>query len=311
MPTGKNSIRLFKLLGIQVYLHWSWFLVAFYEIQTRKGLYTSVVWNILEYLALFLIVLTHEFGHALACRSVGGQANEIVLWPFGGVAYVAPPQRPGAMLWSIAAGPLVNVILVPILSVVWWLADSTHLEDSASDIYYFIRMVWIINLGLLIFNMLPVYPLDGGKILRSLLWFVMGRARSLMAATIIGFIGIAGLFGWAIHVFLNSPQNGIWLAAMCVFIFLNCLGSFKEAIELSRRERAARNESYHCPACHKSPPAGDYWTCAKCRNKFDAFATQLECPHCSTHYERIGCFECGAGSTLAEWSSGRSSDLNN
>src|SRR5580698_219566 len=101
MPTGKNSIRLFKLLGIQVYLHWSWFLVAFYEIQARKGLYTSVVWNILEYLALFLIVLTHEFGHALACRSVGGQANLIVLWPFGGVAYVSPPQRPGAMLWSI------------------------------------------------------------------------------------------------------------------------------------------------------------------------------------------------------------------
>ena len=70
----------------------------------------------LEYLALFLIVLMHEFGHALACRQVGGTANRIVLWPLGGVAYVNPPQRPGATLWSIVAGPLVNVVFLPILS---------------------------------------------------------------------------------------------------------------------------------------------------------------------------------------------------
>ena len=69
----------------------------------------------LEYLALFFIVMLHEFGHALACRQVGGTANQIVLWPLGGVAYVDPPPRPGATLWSIAAGPLVNVALLPIL----------------------------------------------------------------------------------------------------------------------------------------------------------------------------------------------------
>ena len=73
-----------------------------------------MVWPVLEYLALFVIVLVHEFGHALACRQVGGQANQIVLWPLGGVAYVAPPPRPGATLWSIAAGPLVNVVLAPV-----------------------------------------------------------------------------------------------------------------------------------------------------------------------------------------------------
>ena len=79
------------------------------------GGYSSLVWNVLEYLALFAIVLLHEFGHALACRQVGGKANQIVLWPLGGVAYVAPPPRPGATLWSIAAGPLVNVALAPVL----------------------------------------------------------------------------------------------------------------------------------------------------------------------------------------------------
>ena len=95
-----------------MFLHWSWFLVAVYEIQGRAGRYSSITWNVLEYLALFLIVLLHEFGHSLACRQVGGRANQIVLWPLGGVAYVDPPPRPGATLWSIAAGPLVNVVLL-------------------------------------------------------------------------------------------------------------------------------------------------------------------------------------------------------
>ena len=95
-PTRQGSIHLFRFAGIDLYLHWSWFLVAMYGIQSRAHGYSSLVWPALEYLALFAIVLMHEFGHALACRQVGGQANQIVLWPLGGVAYVAPPPRPGA-----------------------------------------------------------------------------------------------------------------------------------------------------------------------------------------------------------------------
>src|SRR6185437_14755359 len=110
----QGSVRLFRASGIEVFLHWSWFVVAVYEInQQSGGRYSSIQWNILEYLVLFVIVLLHEFGHALACRQVGGQANRIVLWPLGGVAYVDPPPRPGPVLWSIAAGPLVNLLLIP------------------------------------------------------------------------------------------------------------------------------------------------------------------------------------------------------
>src|SRR3954454_24912569 len=112
-----GTIRLFKFSGIQVYLHFSWFLIAAYEFTQRKGLYASPIWAALEYVALFAIVLLHEFGHALACRQTGGVADRIVLWPLGGIAFVNPPRRPGAMLWSIAAGPLVNVILLPLLTI--------------------------------------------------------------------------------------------------------------------------------------------------------------------------------------------------
>ena len=99
MPTSQVAIRLFRFAGIDVYLHWSWFLVALSR-SSRARKYGSLAWNVLEYLALFVIVLLHEFGHALACRQVGGRANEIVLWPLGGVAYVArrsvPAPRCGA-----------------------------------------------------------------------------------------------------------------------------------------------------------------------------------------------------------------------
>src|SRR5438477_1936932 len=131
----QGSIHLASVAGIDVFLHWSWFLVAAYEIANRTRNYSSLAWNAAEYLALFLIVLMHEFGHALACRQVGGTADRIVLWPLGGVAYVDPPQRPGATLWSIAAGPLVNVALIPVLFALNAAARSSGWAANLSDIY--------------------------------------------------------------------------------------------------------------------------------------------------------------------------------
>ena len=77
MPTRKGSVHLFRFAGVNVFLHWSWFLVALFEMNNRRSQYSSVSWNVLEYLSLFLIVLLHEFGHALACRQVGGKADQL------------------------------------------------------------------------------------------------------------------------------------------------------------------------------------------------------------------------------------------
>src|SRR5690348_4310232 len=193
----KGAFPLFKFAGIAVSLHWSWFLIAALEISYEKR-YSSIGWSIAEYVALFLIVLMHEFGHALACRQTGGTANNIVLWPLGGVAYVDPPQRPGATLWSLAAGPLVNVALLPILYVLAVFGYSAGWAVTMPNLYTFLITVEWINVALLGFNLLPIYPLDGGQILRSLLWFRMGRARSLMVAVVVGFVGVAAMVGWAL-----------------------------------------------------------------------------------------------------------------
>jgi Zn-dependent protease len=166
-----------------------------------------------EYLGLFLIVLMHEFGHALACRQVGGRADRIILWPLGGIAFVDPPFRPGAYLWSIAAGPLVNVFLFPVLGFLLFAAVGAQWHLTNPDLYRFIDSLVYINAMLLIFNLLPVYPLDGGQIVRALLWFKLGPIRSLKIASVIGFIGAIafGIFAF--------QQGSIWFGLLAFFIF--------------------------------------------------------------------------------------------
>lgn len=294
MRSGQGSIRLFRFSGIDVFLHWSWFLVAAYEIQSRAGRYSSVTWNVFEYLALFLIVLLHEFGHALACRQVGGRANRIVLWPLGGVAYVDPPPRPGATLWSIAAGPLVNVALMPILFL-FMRAQSADSAAMSGDIYHLAANVFWINKWLLIFNILPIYPLDGGQILRSLLWFVLGRARSLMVATVLGLLGVAGFIALAFF------SRDLWLAAIAVFMMMNCWGGLKHAQALLRMQKLPRREGFSCPTCNTAPPFGNYWKCPRCQQPFDTFATGAACPNCHTQFPATQCLDCGRQHPLPEW----------
>jgi len=297
MPTGRRgSIRLFRFSGIDVFLHWSWFLVAAYEISSRKGSYSSVTWNVLEYLSLFLIVTLHEFGHALACRQVGGTADHIVLWPLGGVAYVNPPQRPGATLWSIAAGPLVNVALMVIFYAGATMSHAGGWLRNAPDLRELLNTITLINFWLLVFNILPIYPLDGGQILRSLLWFVLGRARSLLAATVIGVMGAAGF------ILLAIRAQDVWLGAISVFVLMNCWAGLQHARALSRFAKLPRRIEYACPTCKTSPPIGEFWKCPRCGQAFDTFQTGAACPRCGSRFDVTRCLDCGASHAMHEWS---------
>ena len=296
MPTGRSgSIHLFRFSGIDVFLHWSWFLIALYEIQGGRRTYSSIGWNIAEYLSLFVIVTIHEFGHALACRQVGGRANRIVLWPMGGVAFVDPPPRPGANLWSIAAGPLVNVVLLPILWIVVRGSRLAGMPASQPDLFQLLRAIFFINFGLLVFNILPIYPLDGGQILRSLLWFVLGRARSLMISTILGLIGVVGFIGIALY------KGSVWFGALAFFVLLNCWAGFQHARVLLRLAKAPRRSGLACPSCKNLPPIGPFWRCGRCEESFDTFESRAQCPACLTQYPTTSCPDCGRQSPVGEW----------
>ena len=227
MLSPAGSYRLFTYSGIDVFVHWSWFVAAFilFNLTGGQGLGDLLAF-LSVYGSLFGIVLLHEFGHALACRSVGGQAKNIVLWPLGGVAFVAPPPRPGAVLWSIAAGPLVNVALAPILYGVYYLVYGTLAPPNpGSSTQVYLYLIAHINLALLIFNMLPIYPLDGGQILQSILWFFVGRAKSLKFTAGIGLavggaaflLALVGLSGYVPGLRQISPTMLLLLSAFVVW----------------------------------------------------------------------------------------------
>ena len=230
-----GSIRLFRLFGIQVSLHFSWFLVAAWMVSTMSRRYEQPIWGAYEYLALFGIVLAHEFGHALACRQTGGRADDIILWPLGGVAFVSPPQRPGAVLWSIVAGPLVNVILLPVLAAAVAIARQREWMYTAPDAYTLVTGIAFINKAVLIFNLLPVYPLDGGQILRALLWFGIGQLRSLQVATL---IGVAG--GVALTAFGLLWLQSMWFGILGVFVLSQALSGWQHSRALSAQLAEAR-----------------------------------------------------------------------
>ena len=224
-------MRLFRLFGITVFVHWSWLLAFAYYVQMRMRFYPSLIWNTLVCLTVFGIVLIHEFGHALATRSVKGSADTIMLWPLGGVAYVDPPHRPGAVLWAIFAGPLVNIILAPLLRLA-----AVYVEQVAphTALSMYVWEVFVANLGLLIFNMLPIYPLDGGQILHSLLWFVVGYARALRVVSVLGFVGAIGIVGLAIRFDLG-PLTYL----MAVFIGWRAFAGYQFAQQIIRQTEEA------------------------------------------------------------------------
>ena len=240
-------------------------------------------------------MLLHEFGHALACRQTGGTANQIVLWPLGGVAYVNPPQRPGATLWSIAAGPLVNVALLPVLFAAVMMSRSLGWAQMMPDAYQLLRAIMWINVTLLVFNMLAIYPLDGGQILRSLLWFALGRARSLMVATVLGVVGVVEFLILALWL------RSFWLGAISAFMLMNCRSGLRHAQGLLRRARLPHREGFACPSCRTAPAIGAYWKCGQRGQPFDTFQSRSVRPHFAAQFATTVCLDCGEQCPLQDW----------
>ena len=280
-----SAIPLFRFRGIPVQLHWSWIVVGIIEVTWRSETYGHWGWNVVEYLMLFGIVLLHEFGHALACRQVGGSVDRILLWPLGGVAQVRPPQRPTAQLWSIVAGPLVNLVLVVPAMLLWLLLPEAMLGE---DLTHALTSFVVINLALFVFNMLPIYPLDGGQVLRSLLWFIIGRERSLLVAAGLGLVASLG-GGLAAAFWLQDP----WLVAIGAFAAWRSWAGIRSARAQLALTSLPTHAFARCPHCGGAPPAGPIMRCPN-GHLLAPYDTNPpgSCLECDAVIKQIPCIHC-------------------
>lgn len=280
------TLPLFTFRGIPVRLHWSWLLVGAIEVAWRSDAYGHIGWNVAEYVGLFAIVLLHEFGHALACRQVGGEVDQILLWPLGGVARVRPPQRPGAMLWSVAAGPLVNLALVLPTAGLVLAAEALALPKDAVQLA---TMLAVINVGLFVFNMLPLYPLDGGQVVRSLLWYAVGRARSLQWVAWLGVVG-AALGGIAAVVWAQD----FWLGVLALYAGSRSWQGIRVGRALATLDALPTHPVARCPDCGQAPPEGAFLRCPSGHPiaPYDSFPPG-RCPTCDDRVDEVPCVHCG------------------
>lgn len=211
------SFPLFTVIGIRVRVHLVFIIWVIFELlNASKG--AGLLWESASIGTLFGIILLHEFGHCLACRWVGGTADDVLLWPLGGLASCNPPQNWKAELITVLGGPAVNVVLAPILAGLVLLAGvgpeflifnplRPDWPGNAGWMGTFAFAAYFRNIWLLLFNMLlPMYPMDAGRTLQCLLWPVIGHRKSLKVAASIG-LGCAVLVG----VYSLTSGGGILL----------------------------------------------------------------------------------------------------
>lgn len=216
----KWSWKVGRFAGIDVYIHSTFFLLLAF-IGLANWLAARNLAGTLEglgfMLALFGCVLLHEFGHALTARRYGIQTRDITLLPIGGVARLERmPEDPKQELWVALAGPAVNVVIAGVLYV--WLSTQSLLEPITSlsiSQGSFLERVMLVNVSLVVFNLLPAFPMDGGRVVRALLAMRMEYTRATQIAATLGqgmalIFGFIGLFS---NPFLLFIAFFVWIGA--------------------------------------------------------------------------------------------------
>jgi Zn-dependent protease len=220
------SLKIGRIAGIDVYMHLTfllllaWIGVTYYL--PRQSL-DDALWGVVFILTVFAVVVLHELGHALAARYYGVETRDITLLPIGGVARLARiPEEPVQELVIAVAGPLVNVVIAAALFAGimatggFSFAPPQQLTHDDMFVGTFAERLFIVNVWLVLFNMIPAFPMDGGRVLRAVLAMFMDHPEATNAAAWVGqgiafLFGAAGLFGG--HPMLLFIALFVWMGA--------------------------------------------------------------------------------------------------
>lgn len=283
-----SGLPLGRIAGIPVRVHLTFVLFAVWRIQSGD----APLFSLLVVLGIYGGILLHELGHALAARWCDGEVDSILLWPLGGLAACRPAWHPTAHLLTTIAGPLVSLTLWLALwgvdrrmAVLPWEVQNVPAVQWG---HAWVRVLAQWNRTVLLFNLIPAFPMDGGRILRDLLWRWLGPTRAtsvaIQVSRIVALLGI----GWALW------RSDLWLIVLAAFILLQSRSaqqivaaeagagadfSFRERWQRGRRRHAFRasiraaqtetqEEAFHrCTICgrtERDSPLLDFRVCPDC-----------------------------------------------
>ncbi len=214
------SVAIGEFKGIKVYIHWTFLLLLFYigfANYRQTGSTDQLLLSLAYIAALFGCVVLHEFGHALTAKRFGIKTRDITLFPIGGMARMEKmPDSPKEELLVAVAGPMVNVVIAGALFA------YMHFSSTASAIGFpkgpmtaemFIPTLFLVNVIMAVFNLIPAFPMDGGRVFRALLAMKLERTRATQIAANVGQVLAIGF------VMLGLFYN-IWLVFIGIFIYL-------------------------------------------------------------------------------------------
>ena len=224
-----RGIKLFKILGIQISLDYTWFIVfglvawslaqGYFPLTVPGlGIFTYVFIGIISAMLLFACVLIHELSHSYTSNKLGLDIKEIKLFIFGGVAQLTKePEDPATELKIAVAGPAASIALAGIFWILTQLVKTFHLYPIAAAIFEYLTTI---NIVLVVFNMIPGFPLDGGRVLRAIWWKKTGDIQKPTQAASKagkGFSLLLILFGFT-QIFFGNFVGGLWMVFIGMFL---------------------------------------------------------------------------------------------
>jgi Zn-dependent protease len=223
-----GAFQIGRAYGIPVRLHWTMFLfMPYLAAEISQGLAMSVLWGWAAVLLLFLSVALHEYGHALVARGRGYPVRDIVLTPIGGVAFLLrAPGRPRDEMLIAIAGPLVSVALALACVLGLWLATL----GQAGNLAVLLLLLAGINMSLFLFNLIPCFPMDGGRLFRAWQSGRVGRLEATRRAVKLGKI-LAVLMGlWGI-------STSHWTLVIIAFVVYQSAASEYRQVQMQEAAR--------------------------------------------------------------------------
>ncbi len=234
----RNSIKLFSLFGIEIRIDYSWFIIFalfiyifgfFYFpmiLPEESALVIGIV-TVITVILFFGSVLFHEMSHSLVARKKGMPVNKISLFIFGGMSHLEKEaDDPGSEFIMALSGPLASFVLAGVFGGLWFVSRGFVVLEEP------FRYLAIINVVLGVFNLIPGFPLDGGRVLRSIIWKVTDNLKrstyiAMIAGRVVGFllVGTGILF-----IFMGNFMGGIWFAIIGWFLQSSAYASYRQTV---------------------------------------------------------------------------------